>query len=151
MIDYVFFPGLASYLALSTVKHLRLQQARMPVVRISLAFSLMWVSIEKFVYPHWTVYVLQQHPIVTFGLEPHVVAQLAGIVEFTLAFSLLWTPVNRRAAALVLAGLIPIALLLAVALDQSQFTPLPHTLSPFLLSGSLGFVFTLYHLAHATL
>jgi hypothetical protein len=109
---------------------------------------------------------MQQHPIITFGLEPHVVTQLAAVVEFSLAFSLLWTPIIRRAAALVLAVLmsvaiiefgkidaighiIPIALLIAIGLDSSRFPVLRHTLSPFLLSGSLGVVFISYHLAHA--
>jgi hypothetical protein len=168
MIDYVFFPGLASYLALSAAMRPKLQGARMPVLRSSLAFSLMWVSIEKFVYPHWTLCVMQQHPIITFGFEPHAVTQLAGIVEFSLAFSLLWTPLIRRAAALVLAVLmsaailefgkidaigriIPIALLIALALDQSRLPALRHTLSPFLLCGSLGVVFTSYYAAHAML
>jgi hypothetical protein len=95
-----------------------------------------------------------------------VVTQLAAVVEFSLAFSLLWTPIIRRAAALVLAVLmsvaiiefgkidaighiIPIALLIAIGLDSSRFPVLRHTLSPFLLSGSLGVVFISYHLAHA--
>lgn len=166
MIDYVFFPGRASYLALSAAKHPSLQGVRMPILRISLALSLMWVSIEKLVYPHWILYVMQQHPIITFGLDPQAVSQLAGIVEFSLAFSLLWTPLIRRAAALVLAVLmsvailefgkidaighiIPIALLIAIGLDSSRLPALRHTLSPLLLSSSLGVVFMSYHVAHA--
>ena len=166
MIDYVFFPGVASYLALSAGKRPSLQGVRTPVLRISLAFSLMWVSIEKFVYPHWALYVMQQHPIITFGLEPHVVSQLAAIVEFSLAFSLLWTPLIRRAAALVLAVLmavailefgkidaighiIPIALLIAIGLVPSRAPALRHTLSPLLLSSTLAVVFISYHVAHA--
>jgi hypothetical protein len=126
----------------------------------------MWVSIEKLVYPHWILHVMQQHPIITFGLEPQVVSQLAAIVEFSLAFSLLWTPLIRRAAALVLAVLmsgailefgkidaighiIPIALLIAIGLDPSRLPALRYTLSPLLLSSSLGVVFMSYHLAHA--
>ena len=168
MIDYVFFLGLACYLVLSAWTWAPLLGARMPVLRISLAFSLMWVSIEKFVYPHWTLCVMQQHPIITFGFEPHAVTQLAGIVEFSLAFSLLWTPLIRRAAAVVLAVLmsaailefgkidalghiIPIALLIAIALEQSRFPALRHTLAPFLLCGSLGVMFTSYYVAHAML
>ena len=107
-----------------------------------------------------------QDLIITFGLEPQAVSQLAGIAEFSLAFSLLWTPLIRRAAALVLALLmslailefgkidaighiIPIALLIAIALDPSRLPALRHTLSPLLLSSSLGVVFISYHLAHA--
>ena len=113
------------------------------VLGISLALSLMWVSIEKFVYPHWTLCVMQQHPIITFGFEPHAVTQLAGIVEFSLAFSLLWTPLIRRAAAVVLGVLmsaailefgkidalghiIPIALLMAIALSVAVSPAAPH-------------------------
>lgn len=166
MIDYVFFPSLACYLALSVAKPSSLQSVRMPILRITLALSLMWVSIEKLVYPHWILHVMQQHPIITFGLEPHIVTQLAGIVEFSLASSLLWTPLIRRATALVLAVLmsvailefgkidaighiIPIALLIAIGLDSSRLPALRYTLSPLLLSSALGVVFMSYHLAHA--
>lgn len=166
MIDYIFFPGLACYLGLSAAAHPAVQAIRMPAVRISLAFSLMWVGIEKLVYPHWTMAIMAQHPVITFGLEPDVVTQIAAIVEFSLAFALLWTPVIRRLAALILAMLmsvailefgkidaighmIPIALLLATALDHSRFPRLRSTLSPVLLSGSLAVVFTWYQLAHA--
>ena len=71
----------------------------------------MWVSIGKLVHPHRTLYVMQQHPIITFGLEPYMVTQSAGVVAFSLAVSLLWTPIIRRAAALVLAVLMSAAII----------------------------------------
>lgn len=176
MLDYIFFPGLACYLALSGSTRETLLSARMPVLRISLALSLMWVGIEKFVYPHWTMYVMEQHPIITFGFDPYTMTQLAGIVEFSLAFSLLWTPLVRRGAALVLAALmsvailefgkvdaighiVPIGVLIAIVIDRSHgpaFSSAPSsglrpTHSPILLGSALGMVFTSYYVAHAIL
>jgi hypothetical protein len=176
MLDYMFFLGLAAHLALSASTRNTLLAFRMPVLRISLALSLMWVGVEKLLYPHWTLYVMEQHPIITFGFDPHAMTVLAGIVEFSLAFSLLWTPLIRRGAALVLAALmsvailefgkvdaighiVPIAVLIAIAIDRSPslvfssapFSGLRPTHSPILLGGALGMVFTWYYMAHAML
>jgi len=63
----------------------------------------MWASVEKWAYPHWTYPVLAAHPEMTFGYDAAFYMTAAGVVEFSLAFALAWTPLFRRAAALVLA------------------------------------------------
>lgn len=86
MTDYVFFPGIAAYLALTaygTAKALRL---RVPILSGSLAFGLMWTAVEKFVYPQWTLQIVTVHPVLDFGFDPRFVVVMAGFVEFTLAF-----------------------------------------------------------------
>lgn len=88
MIDYVYFLGLAAYLALTPTASPRALRMRVPVLCGALAFSLMWTAIEKFLYPQWTVAVLLEHPNMTLGFDWPVVVVLAGFVEFSLAFYL---------------------------------------------------------------
>ena len=92
MTDYVFFLGFAAYLMLS-LPSLRarpsLRSWRVPILAGSLAFSLMWTAIEKFLYPGWTDIVLALYPSVAMGFPAPFVTLTAGFVEFTLAFYLL--------------------------------------------------------------
>ena len=86
MTDYVFFPGIAAYLALTwhgTPEAIRL---RVPLLSGGLAFGLMWTAVEKLLYPQWTLDIVSQHAGLAFGF-PHPFAVLvAALVEFTLAF-----------------------------------------------------------------
>ena len=86
MTDYVFFPGIAAYLALTSIRTPRLSRLRVPLISGGLAFGLMWTAIEKFVYPNWTLFVVAEHPDLAFGFPWPFVVIVAGFVEFTLAF-----------------------------------------------------------------
>jgi len=86
MTDYVFFPGIAAYLALTGVGTLGALRWRAPLLSGGLAFGLMWTAVEKFVYPQWTLGVVAQHPDLAFGFPWQFVVMVAGFVEFTLAF-----------------------------------------------------------------
>lgn len=86
MTDYVFFPGIAAYLALTTIGTARALSLRVPLLSGGLAFGLMWTAIEKFVYPQWTLDVVARHPDLAFGFRWDFVTVVAGFVEFTLAF-----------------------------------------------------------------
>lgn len=97
------FLGLAAYFMLSVshgAKHLTL---RADVLRWSVALSLLWPSMEKFVYPGWIAPIAVAHPELTLGVEVATFITAAGVVEFGLAFALLWTQLVRRLAALTLA------------------------------------------------
>ncbi len=86
--DYVFIPGLAIYCASLSVPLPRLRAIREPVLVGSLAFSLAWTAIEKFLYPQWTDAVVATHPSIALGVPLDWVVVIAGFVEFTLAFYL---------------------------------------------------------------
>ncbi len=86
MTDYVYFPGIAAYLALTSFDAPAGLRLRVPLLSGSLAFGLMWTAIEKFVYPAWTLDVVAQHPDLAFGFPWEFVVVVAGFVEFTLAF-----------------------------------------------------------------
>ena len=72
------------------------------LIRWGVAVTLMWASVEKWAYPGWTFPVLHAHPDLSMGLDPRFFMSAAGIMEFSLAFALLWTPMVRRIAGIVL-------------------------------------------------
>ena len=86
MTDYVFFPAIAAYLALTSIGTPGAYRLRVPLLSGGLAFGLMWTAVEKFVYPDWTLFVVAEHPDLAFGFPWPFVVVVAGFVEFTLAF-----------------------------------------------------------------
>jgi hypothetical protein len=106
MLDYTVFPGLAVYFALSGFQNAKLQSFRFACLRWTVAFSLMWPSMEKFLYPGWIAPILTEHPELSLGFDVGTVITGAGVVEFGLAFALFWTPLVRRFAAAGLAMLL---------------------------------------------
>jgi hypothetical protein len=103
--DYPVFLGLAAYLALVGLERDLLGARPLDVARYSAAVTLMWASIEKWAYPEWSFPLFIEHPAVTMGFDGEFFMRAAGVIEFTLAFSLLWTPLVRRASAIVLAAM----------------------------------------------
>jgi len=71
-------------------------------VRLSAAVTLMWASVEKWAYPHWTDPLLTAKPEMTMGFSNELFMNAAGVIEFTLAFALIWTPLVRRMSAIIL-------------------------------------------------
>jgi hypothetical protein len=106
MLDYLFFLGLVAYFALSLSRDPRLSSLRFDCLRWSLALSLMWPSMENFLYPSWVTPIALAHPQITLGFDVDTFITALGNVEFGLAFALLWTPLVRRLAAAVLALLL---------------------------------------------
>jgi hypothetical protein len=106
MLDYTVFLGLAAYFALSCLQNAKLRSFRFDCLRWTVAFSLMWPSMEKFLYPGWVAPILTEHPELTLGFDVGTVITAAGVVEFGLSFALFWTPLVRRFAAAGLAMLL---------------------------------------------
>ncbi|WP_426437281.1 hypothetical protein [Bradyrhizobium genosp. P] len=103
--DYPIFLGIAAYLGLVGLRKDLLGIRPLDVVRYTAAVTLMWASIEKWAYPEWSFPLLIEHAAITLGFDNEFYMRAAGMVEFTLAFALLWTPLIRRCAAVVLAGM----------------------------------------------
>lgn len=103
--DYPIFLGIAAYLALTGLQKKLFGIEAIDVMRYATAITLMWASVEKWAYPQWSFPIFVTHPGITFGFEPDFYMRAAGVVEFTLAFALLWTPLVRRCAASILAGM----------------------------------------------
>ena len=103
--DYPIFLGIAAYLALTGLQKKFFGIEPIDIMRYATAVTLMWASIEKWAYPQWSFPIFITHPSITFGFDPEFYMRAAGAIEFTLAFALLWTPLVRRCAAAILAGM----------------------------------------------
>ena len=102
--DYPVFLGIAAYLALVGMQSNFFGMRPLDVVRWAAAITLMWASVEKWAFPQWSMPLINDNPSMTFGYDPEFFMQAAGVVEFTLAFALIWTPLVRRVAAIMLAA-----------------------------------------------
>lgn len=136
MLDYVFFLGLAFFLAGVTVR--RLVPIRQAVMTGSLAFSIMWTAIEKFVYPQWTEQILVKHSSMAMGMPFHVFTAVAAFVEFTLAFYLATGRGLLRLGALVLLLVFVTAMPAFGRLDVVGHLPLVAILGIPLVGGGSG-------------
>jgi hypothetical protein len=103
--DYPVFLGVAAYLALVGLQRDLFGIRPIDVVRWTAGVTLMWASIEKWAYPEWSYPLLVEHPTMTLGFDPDFFMRAAGAIEFALAFALMWTPLLRRVAAIMLAGM----------------------------------------------
>jgi hypothetical protein len=103
--DYPIFLGIAAYLALRGLQKKFFGIEPIDIMRYATAVTLMWASVEKWAYPQWSYPIFITHPNITFGFDPDFYMRAAGAVEFVLAFALLWTPLVRRCAAAILAGM----------------------------------------------
>ncbi len=105
MFDYPIFLGLAVYVGAKSLKVRVFGYDPMDVARWLTGLTLLWASIEKFAYPEWSYPLAVTHPGLTFGFSRDFFMCAAGVVEFALAFSLLWTPLVRRVGATILIGM----------------------------------------------
>lgn len=169
--DYPIFLGVAAYLALVGLQKDVFGMRPLDVVRYATAVTLMWASVEKWAYPEWSFPLLIEHPGLTFGFDSEFYMRAAGVVEFTLAFALVWTPLARRVAAAVLAGMFIsaclefgkldaighsaiIAVLLAIIADDWQPAESDRRapwLAPVGLGAALTVTVSAYYVAHATI
>ena len=102
--DYPVFLGVAAYVALTGLQREPLGIRPLDIVRWTAAVTLMWASVEKWAYPQWSFPLFIEHPAMTLGYDGETFMRAAGAVEFGLAFALVWTPLVRRAAAILLAA-----------------------------------------------
>ena len=102
--DYPIFLGVAAYLIVTGLQR-DIGIRPIDILRWAAAITLMWASVEKWAYPQWSLPLIVEHPSLTMGYENGFFMRAAGVIEFTLAFALLWTPLVRRGAAVMLAAM----------------------------------------------
>lgn len=106
LLDYPIFLGIALFLALTSWPQLNFVGVRpLNVLRWAAGITLLWASVEKWAYPQWTLPLYLGHPAMSLGYDFDLFMQAAGVIEFTLAFALLGTPLVRRASAIILIGM----------------------------------------------
>ncbi|MEH3117382.1 MAG: hypothetical protein PGN25_07175 [Methylorubrum populi] len=168
--DYPVFLGVAAFLALIAFDRTLFGRRPIDIVRIAAAITLMWASVEKWAYPQWTDPLIAAKPGMTMGATPELFMQAAGVIEFTLAFALIWTPLVRRASAIILAAIFIsaifefgkidavghssiVAVLIAVAADDARVaaTRRDVVLAPVYYASALMMFLGVYYLAHGVL
>ncbi len=169
--DYPIFLGIAAYLALIGLQRDLFGMRPLEVVRWAAAITLMWASVEKWAYPEWSFPLLDQYPGMTLGYDREFFMRAAGVIEFTLAFAMIWTPLVRRIGATLLAAMfisaifqfgkidaighsMIIVVLLAILADNTQAQPreikLRHpAIAPFAYGAALVLVLGAYYVAHS--
>ena len=93
----------------------------------------MWASIEKWAYPEWSYPLFIGASGNVLGFTPEFFMRAAGAVEFALAFALIWTPLVRRVAAVMLA-----AMFISAVFEFGKIDLIGHTLIVVALFGILA-------------
>ena len=168
--DYPVFLGVAAYLALTGLQRDLFGVRPLDLARWSAGVTLMWASVEKWAYPQWSFPLLVEYPGMTLGFDPEFFMRAAGAVEFVLAFALIWTPLVRRVAAILLSGMfisaifqfgkidvighsLIIVVLLVVIADNGGKTALARypLLAPVGYTAALAGFLAVYYVGHALL
>jgi hypothetical protein len=168
--DYPIFLGVAAYLVLTGLQRDLFGARALDVVRWSAGITLMWASVEKWAYPHWSFPLFVEHPGMTLGFDPEFFMRAAGAVEFALAFALMWTPLMRRVGAILLSAMfisavfqfgkvdlightLIVVALFAVIADNGGKTQLARYpwIAPIGYTAALAASLALYYLGHAAL
>jgi hypothetical protein len=168
--DYPIFLGIAAYLIAQGLGLKPFDIRPLDLMRWTAAITLMWASIEKWAYPDWTAPLIAAKPQMTMGATPELFMQAAGVIEFTLAFALIWTPLVRRTSAIILAAIFVsaifefgkvdaighsgiIVVLLAIAADDVRVPVRARQalLAPAYYGAALAAFLFLYYVGHAAL
>jgi hypothetical protein len=100
--EYPVFLGIAAYFALAGISPQWRVRAT-TILRVSVALSLMWGGVEKWLFPQWTYPLLcGSGKALTMGLPPDFFMQAAGFIEFCLSFVVVIGSVAARVAALAI-------------------------------------------------
>jgi hypothetical protein len=125
MLDYLYFLGVAAFLLADAVYGEELHYLGFAAMRFSAGVSLLWVGVEKWMYPAWT-YDILNHELhyLTMGLDLPFFVMAAGFVEFTLAFLLLFGRLSSQVSSLVFLFIMAAAIPLVGMLDAVGHAPL---------------------------
>ncbi len=89
LLDYLLFLGIAYFLIVSNCKRKSWKTSGFVVLYALTGISLLWVAMEKLVFPFWSYELLAQRPNLTMGLPNYNFILIAGFIEFSLIFVLL--------------------------------------------------------------
>jgi hypothetical protein len=101
MLDYVLVVGVAYYLIVTGVPERKISGSSIPALYLTVGFSLCWVALEKMVWPEWGLYILQENPQLSLGLDVDFFLLAAAFVEFCLGYLLIINLLQRPMALVV--------------------------------------------------
>ena len=98
LFDYLYLLGAGYYLIVAGSSRKSLRESALPGLYASVGFSLLWVAIEKIVYPEWALGILASKPFLTLGFDPAFFLMSAAFVEISLGFLLIVCLLQRPIA-----------------------------------------------------
>ncbi|MEM8923515.1 MAG: DoxX family membrane protein [Actinomycetota bacterium] len=101
MLDYLHVLGIGGFLLLRGEEREEVRGLALPVLYLSVGFSLMWLGFEKLVYPEWSFAILDSRPVLRLGLPAEVFLDLAAFVEIGLGFLLIIGLLGRPLALVI--------------------------------------------------
>ena len=101
MLDHLLFAGAGYFLMVSQSENVAVRESRLPVLYATVGFSLCWLAIEKIIYPQWALYILEQNPQLTLGLDLDFFLMSAAFVEFALGYLLIICLLQRPLALVI--------------------------------------------------
>ncbi len=101
LLDYVTFLGAGFYLIVTGLDNPRIKGLGLPALYASLGFSLIWVALEKIVYPQWGMEILQSRQQLTLGLDSEFFLTAAAFVELALGYMLIIGLMSRPLALII--------------------------------------------------
>ena len=101
MLDYMHYAGIGIFFLVSDFDDERIRGLALPALYATIGFSLIWLGYEKLVYPDWALYLLDQNPQLTLGLNPVFFLQAAAFVELALGYLLIIGLLERPLAATI--------------------------------------------------
>lgn len=101
MLDYILFLGVGYYLCVSCYDNKKIKETGLIALYSTVGFSLCWVSMEKVLYPQWSLYLLEQNAQLTMGFDSHFFLLAASFVEFALGYLMIICLLQRPLAIVV--------------------------------------------------
>lgn len=101
MLDHLLFAGAGYYLMVSASENVKVRESGLPALYATVGFSLCWLAIEKIIYPQWALYILEQNPQLTLGLDLDFFLMGAAFVEFALGYLLIICLLQRPLALVI--------------------------------------------------
>lgn len=101
MLDYLMYLGIAGFFIINSMPSPSVRRMGLPLVYATVGFCLIWLGIEKLVYPEWAAMLLERHPVLALGFEHEFFVQGAAFVEISLGF-LIMAGVQQRLLAVTI-------------------------------------------------
>jgi uncharacterized membrane protein YidH (DUF202 family) len=136
LLDYTFFPGIAFAFAVSRLENEKIRGLSLPALYFTVGFSLIWVALEKLVYPEWALYVLSQHRVLAMGLTLDFFLIGAAFVELSLGHLLILGLLGRTLALTITVVFLITSSVFGGKLEVMGHTPVHAALIVFILEGA---------------
>ena len=100
-LDYLIFAGVGYMLLVSQFASVRWRASGLPVMYATVGFCLAWLAAEKLIYPQWSLYLLDGHPELTFGIDHQFFLLACAFIEFSLGYLLMMCLFERMLAIVI--------------------------------------------------